>query len=229
MQKPRLAIIGGTGALGTGLARSWAQAGYPIIIGSRDTAKGAIACEQLRETLAQRGAKAVDVATLDYQDAAAAADIVVMAVPFAYQRDTLAAVREAVQHKVFVDATVALAPPKVGTVQLPAEGSAGQIAQALLGDGVRVVSAFQNVAAHHLQEGRGAQCDVLVCGNDLEARELVIALVHACGLRGLHGGPIENSAAAEALTSVLITLNRRYKGHAGIRITGLDAVHATQT
>jgi predicted dinucleotide-binding enzyme len=108
-------------------------------------------------------------------------------------------------------------------VQLPEGGSAGQIAQDLLGENVKVVSAFQNVAAHHLQEGHGLDCDVLVSGNSKDARAAVIALVLAAGMRGYHAGPINNAAAAEALTSVLITINRQYKCHAGISITGLGS------
>jgi NADPH-dependent F420 reductase len=119
---------------------------------------------------------------------------------------------------------VPLVPPKVAKVQMPEEGSAGQIAQALLGKEVSVVSAFQNVAAHHLQEGKGIDCDVLVTGNNIEAREVVIGLVEAAGMRGFHAGPIANAAAAEALTSILIAINRRYKCHAGIQITGLEQV-----
>ena len=156
-------------------------------------------------------------------DAARAADIVVLTVPFAHQKSTLEHVRPALEGKILVDVTVPLMPPKVGTVQLPPEGSAGMAAQQLLGDGVKVVSAFQNVAAHHLQEGHGIECDVLVCGNDKDARAEVIGLVEACGMRGFHAGPIANSAAAEALTSVIININRAFKCHAGIRITGLDS------
>ena len=107
-------------------------------------------------------------------------------------------------------------------MQLPAEGSAGQIAQQLLGDEVMVVSAFQNVAAHHLQEGHGLSCDVIVCGNKKVARTEVISLVEAAGMRGFHGGSIANSAATEALTSVLIFINKQYGCHAGISITGVD-------
>ncbi len=124
--------------------------------------------------------------------------------------------------KILIDVTVPLVPPRVGRVQLPPQGSAGQIAQALLGEEVMVVSAFQNVAAAHLQEGSGIDCDVLVCGNKKAAREQVIALVAAAGMRGFHAGMIDNAAAAEALTSVLITINKQYGCHAGIKITGLD-------
>ena len=130
-------------------------------------------------------------------------------------------VKKALKGKILIDVTVPLVPPKVGRVQLPKGGSAGQIAQELLGEDVHVVSAFQNVAAHHLQEGHGMDCDVLVSGNSKDARVSVIALVEAAGMKGYHAGLINNAAAAEALTSVLITINRQYKCHAGISITGL--------
>ncbi len=144
--------------------------------------------------------------------------------PFSHQASTLELVKPALQGKILIDVTVPLVPPKVGRVQLPEGGSAGQIAQDLLGDEVAVVSAFQNVAAHHLQEGHGLDCDVLVCGNSKDARSEVITLIEAAGMRGFHAGLINNAAAAEALTSVLITINRQYKCHAGISITGLGDV-----
>ena len=118
--------------------------------------------------------------------------------------------------------TVPLVPPKVARVQLPAEGSAGQIAQDILGEGVRVVSALQNVAAAHLNSDAAIHCDVLVTGNEKSARQVVIDLLSAMGLTAYHAGLINNAAAAEALTSVLINLNKQFKTHAGIKITGLD-------
>lgn len=217
-----IAILGGTGALGTGLARRWAQAGHRVIIGSRSREKAAEALADLQRVMAERGAEIAGVEAMENLEAARTAELVVLTVPFAHQQSTLAHVRPALEGKILVDVTVPLMPPKVGTVQLPAAGSAGQAAQALLGEGVRVVSAFQNVAAHHLQEGHGIDCDVLVTGNDREAREVVIGLVADCGMRGFHAGPIANAAAAEALTSVIININRAFKCHAGIRITGLD-------
>jgi len=219
----RIAILGGTGALGTGLVRRWTQAGHAVIIGSRTLEKAETALAELKQVMAEWGATKLDVAAMENLDAARAADIVVLTVPFAHQKSTLEHVRPALEGKILVDVTVPLMPPKVGTVQLPPEGSAGMAAQQLLGDGVKVVSAFQNVAAHHLQEGHGIECDVLVCGNDKDARAEVIGLVEACGMRGFHAGPIANSAAAEALTSVIININRAFKCHAGIRITGLDS------
>lgn len=218
---PSIAILGGTGALGTGLARRWAQAGYSIIIGSRSQESAQVAVDELLSVLKQRGVNAANVQAAENTQAAVQADIVVLTVPYAHHQSTLTSVKAAVQGKILIDVTVPLRPPKVGTVQLPEVGSAAQEAQILLGEEVKVVSAFQNVAAHHLQEGHGIDCDVLVAGNNKEARETVIGLVEAAGMKGFSVGPIANSAAAEALTSVLIQINRQFKCHAGIRISGL--------
>jgi 8-hydroxy-5-deazaflavin:NADPH oxidoreductase len=219
--KAKIAILGGTGALGTGLARRWAEAGYPIIIGSRSQESAQSAVDDLKAVMQERGVSAVNVQAADNLNAAQQADIVVLTVPYAHHQATLSSVKAAVQGKIVIDVTVPLRPPKVGTVQLPEAGSAAQEAQALLGEAVKVVSAFQNVAAHHLQEGHGIDCDVLVAGDDKDARDVVLGLVEAAGMRGFSVGPIANSAAAEALTSILIQINRQYKCHAGIRISGL--------
>ena len=222
---PVLAILGGTGDLGTGLARRWAQVGYEVIIGSRTQKKAEAAVADLREVMAERGVAEISVRAMENLAAAKAADIVTLTVPFSHQASTLELVKEALQGKILIDVTVPLVPPKVARVQLPPQGSAGQIAQELLGEEVYVVSAFQNVAAAHLQEGRGLECDVLVTGNKKVAREAVIKLVEAAGMRGFHAGMINNAAAAEALTSVLITINKQYGCHAGIKISGLDDTH----
>jgi len=218
---PVLAILGGTGDLGTGLARCWIQAGYQVIIGSRTAEKAEAAAADLREIMAERGIAEISVQAMENLAAAGAADIVTLTVPFSHQASTLELVKPALQGKILIDVTVPLIPPKVARVQLPPEGCAGQIAQNILGEEVAVVSAFQNVAAHHLQEGRGLDCDVLVCGNKKAARAEVITLVEAAGMRGFHAGMISNAVAAEALTSVLITINKQYGCHAGITISGL--------
>ncbi|MEM8498820.1 MAG: NADPH-dependent F420 reductase [Pseudomonadota bacterium] len=217
-----IAILGGTGALGTGLARRWTQAGYSVIIGSRTQEKAEAALRDLQQVMSERGASAEAVSAMENLAATEAADLVVLTVPYGHQLSTLEYVKNALDGKILVDVTVPLVPPKVARVQLPESGSAGAGAQALLGDSVRVVSAFQNVAAHHLQEGHGLECDVLVTGDNVDARSEVITLIEAAGMRGFHAGPIDNAAAAEALTSILISINKRYKCHAGIRITGLD-------
>jgi hypothetical protein len=217
-----IAILGGTGDLGTGLARRWVQAGYNVVIGSRTQEKAEQAASELQTLMQERGVTAASVQPMDNQAAAEAGDIVVLTVPFSHQISTIESVKSALANKILIDVTVPLVPPKVGRVQLPEGGSAGQIAQDYLGEQTQVVSAFQNVAAHHLQEGHALECDVLVCGDKKVAREAVITLVEATGMRGFHAGPIANAAAVEAMTSVLITINRQYKCHAGIRISGLE-------
>jgi 8-hydroxy-5-deazaflavin:NADPH oxidoreductase len=215
-----IAIIGGTGAEGSGLALRLANAGHRVILGSRDAAKAQMVAEQLNAML--------DTARIGHDTvvaAATAAKVVILTVPYAAQLATLEDIRHALAGKILVDATVPLIPPKVSVVQLPGGESAVARAQALLGAGVRVVSAFQNVAAHKLRHlTADVDCDVLVCADDVEARALVIALAQRIGLRAIDAGPIVNSIAAEALTSVLININRKYKlPGSGIRITGLGA------
>jgi len=211
-----IAILGGTGDLGTGLAIRWSKAGHKIIIGSRTLEKARAAVANLHAISPETPAEAMENA-----DAAAAGDIVVLTVPAEHQLSTLETVRAGLGGKILIDVTVPLVPPKVGTVQLPPEGSAGKRAQLLLGDDVMVVSAFQNVAAHLLQTDVHIECDVLVAGNKKEARDRVLELVSDAGMTGWHAGPIENAAAAEALTSVLININRRHDiSHSGIRIVG---------
>jgi len=214
--RPTLAIIGGTGALGTGLAMRWAGAGYPVVLGSRSSEKAKAAARDI-----EPGNGAPPVRGDDNLGAARAGDIVVIAVPFSSHDAILDEIEDAVVGKIVVDAVVPLVPPRVSLVQLPAQGSAAQIAHERIGDTARVVSAFHNVGAAKLRAGGAVDCDVLVFGNDRSARDSVIALAEAIGTRGIDGGPIANSVAAEALTSILIGINRRYKvDGAGLRITG---------
>ena len=215
---PAIAIVGGTGRIGPGLALRWATAGYQVIIGSREARRAEAQAAEIAGELGEGKAPG----GMTNPDAAAAADMVVVTVPFAAHDETLAAIRDAVQGKIVVDVTVPLVPPKVGQVQLPPDGAASIAAARLLGADVRVVAAFQNIAAAHLRDrDHDIDCDVLVCGDDVAAREAVIALAEAAGLRGWHAGPLANAAAADALTSVLISINRFYRIEgAGIRITG---------
>ncbi len=206
-----IAVVGGTGKLGAAIARRLAKAGRKVIIGSRSA-------ESATKAAAELGFGLTGMANAD---AARAGDIVIVTVPFAAQEATLAEIAPHVAGKIVVDTTVPLVPPKVMRVQMPAEGSAAQRAQALLGEGVTLVSGFHNVAAHKLATDEDIGCDVLVFGDDKAARGKVVALADQAGLRGIHGGALANSAAAEALTSVLIFLNKTYKvDGAGIRITG---------
>jgi NADPH-dependent F420 reductase len=213
-----ISIIGGTGALGSGLAKRWARAGYRIVIGSRQAERAVAAADELRAELPEAA-----VEGHDNRAAAAAGDVVVLTVPFAHQAPTLEDIRGELGGKILVDTTVPLVPPKVARVQLPAAGAAAMIAQEIVGEEVTVISAFQNVAADLLDSDRDLDCDVLVTGDKAAARDVVISLAARAGLRAWHAGPLANAAAAEALTSVLIFINRRNpEGHAGIRITGID-------
>jgi NADPH-dependent F420 reductase len=157
------------------------------------------------------------------------AELVLLTVPYAAQRATVEEVREGLAGKILIDATAPLVPPKVARVQLPEGGSATAAIQALLGDAVRVVSAFQNISASHLDDlYHEIDCEVLVCGDDPAARGTVIALAADIGLTAWHAGPIANSAAAEALTSVMIFINRHYKSPgSGIRVTGVPRPKTT--
>lgn len=213
-----IAILGGTGHEGSGLALRWAAAGHTVLIGSRTPEKAQTTALELNARL-----NTTRIRGLDNVSAAREADVVTLTVPYSAHRATLAEVREAVQGKIVIDVTVPLVPPKVSRVQLPPEGTASQQAQALLGENVRVVTAFQNIAADHLHDlNHAIECEVLVCGDDKEAKQVVMALARAAGMTAWDAGPLANSVVPEALTSVLIGLNMRHKvKSAGIRLTGL--------
>ncbi|MDX2202949.1 MAG: NADPH-dependent F420 reductase [Hyphomicrobiaceae bacterium] len=212
-----IAVIGGTGALGSGLAQRLAAAGKTVIIGSRTADKAQAAAQTLKVPAGAPPARGMTNA-----DAAAAATVAVVTVPWGSQAEILAEIKPHVAGKLVVDCTVPLAPPKVARVNVPAEHSAALAAQQRLGSGVRVVSGFHNVAAHKLATDASIDCDVLVFGDEPKDRDVAIAIATAAGLRGVHAGPLANSIAAEAMTSVLIGINRNYKADgAGLRITSI--------
>ena len=214
-----IAVLGGTGKEGSGLALRWADAGYAVIIGSRDEARAKAAAVHINTRLQHPDL----VSGMTNTDAARACGIAVLTVPYSAHRPTLDSVKAYLQGKILVDVTVPINPDSPRKVHLPAGGSAGVEAQALLGDDVRVVSAFQNVGFSHLQELEHAvDCDVLVTGNDRDAKQQVIVLAQAIDMTAFDAGPIENAVVAEALTSALININVRFKvKSSGIRITGI--------
>jgi NADPH-dependent F420 reductase len=212
-----IAVIGGTGHLGKGIARRLAKAGHAVTIGSRAADKA--------ESIAAEMGHGVSGASND--DAAQGKDVVIVTVPYENQEATLKQIRDKVGSAIVVDTTVPLVPPKVMRVQLPAAGSAALEARGHLGPDVRFVTAFHNVSAHILDSDAKVDCDVLVFSDDIEARTTVIGLVGEMELRGLSGGALANSAAAEALTSLLIYMNKTYKADgSGIRFTGLTTAPA---
>ena len=212
MEKKLISLLGGTGDLGTGLANRLLKAGYKVIIGSRTLEKAQHAERSLGK----------NTKGLLNKDAALQGEIIILTVPFAHQRGIVEECKTELKGKLFIDTTVPLMPPKVATVQLPREGSAAEITQNILGDDVRVVSAFQNISAELLQSDKEIDCDVLVCGNKKEWRQEVIDLVNTLGMKGWHAGMLPNSAAVEAMTSVLISINKHHAiSHSGIKVTGL--------
>ncbi len=218
MTRPTIAILGGTGKEGRGLAYRWAKAGYPVIIGSRSPERAQQTVALLRERLGPEA----HLQGMENRDAAQAGEIVVISVPYAGLPPLLEHIRDVVQGKLIVNVVVPLKPPKVTKVWLPPAGSVAQEIQEALGPEVAVVDAFQNIA-HALLWGDGPiDCDVLVAGKGKANRERVMALVQDAGLRAIDAGPIENCAVVEGLTSLLIYINKRYGStHAGLRITGL--------
>lgn len=215
-----IAVIGGTGDLGRGIVRRLAKAGHDVTIGSRSAEKAKAAADEM----------AADTGPLGHaanEDAAQGKDIVIVTVPYASQAGTLELIRDKVGDAIVVDTTVPLMPPKVMRVQLPAAGCAALEAKEILGDGIRFVTAFHNVSAHLLDSDAKVDCDVLVFSDDVEARKTIVDLCPGMGLRGLAGGSLNNSAAAEALTSILIYMNKTYKADgAGIRFTRLTEAPA---
>jgi NADPH-dependent F420 reductase len=218
-EKRTIAVVGGTGAEGSGLALRWASAGHEVVIGSRDAAKAQATAHELNVLLGKPA-----LSGKSNSDAVALADIVVLTVPYASQLSTVEGLAGKLDGKILVDVTVPLVPPKVSTVQLPPSDSAAVALQAKVGPTVKVVSAFQNISAHKLKNrDHKIPCDVLVCCDDKDARLVVIGLAQDAGLRGINAGPLANSTVAESLTSVLIWINRTYKiPDAGITITGIE-------
>lgn len=217
-----IAILGGTGPAGTGLALRWARAGEAIIIGSRDAQRA----QQVAATIKQKAGSEANVSGMENSAACAAADFLVLTVPFESQAAVLKQLKPAISEgSILVDATVPLAAAVGGRASRTLgvwQGSAAQQAAELVPKGVSVVAAFHNVSAELLNGDAPLDCDVLVCSDDPDASQLVRALAATIpGVRAIDGGKLENSRIVEQITALLIGLNIRHKGHAGIRITGL--------
>lgn len=231
MDREKIAIIGGTGDLGFGLALRWAQAGAPVVIGSRDEKKAQDAARRVEEALrthAPAAAARVSVSGCQNPQAAAQASTVVLAVPLAAQAEILKSIRDSLQGAILVDTTVPLAAALGGkpTRLLGLwQGSAAAIAREVVPATTPVLSAFHNVSAEALQDlSVTPDCDILVCGDDAAAKQALFPLVKLIpGLRPVDAGPLEMSRIVEGITALLISVNRRYKvHHCGIRITGLE-------
>ena len=214
----KIAILGGTGREGTGLALRWASSGEEVIIGSRDERRAAEAADHLNQTLGKAAIRGAS-----NRRAAEEADVVVLTVPYAAHLGTLKEVKGALRGKLLIDTTVSLDPDAPGRLSPAHHRSALEQAQEFLGPGAKVVAAFQNISYRLLKDPKRAiDSDVLVCGDDTDARQLAITLVEKAGLRAVDAGGAHHARAVEGLTPLLLDLNRRYKmKESGIRITGL--------
>jgi NADPH-dependent F420 reductase len=214
----KIAILGGTGEQGPGLALRWALAGEEVIIGSRSQERAEKVAAELNAELGKERIRGLENAK-----AAEAAEVVALTVPYTAHLSTLESVKSQVQGKIFIDVSVPLDPENPRRMKMPPAGSATEEAQAFFGPETKVVAAFQNVSAHLLRNPHHAiDCDVLVCGNDAEAKKTVMGLVAKMGLQAYDVGPAESARVVEGLTSLIIRLNIRHKPKSGgIRLTGL--------
>ncbi len=214
----KIAIIGGTGREGAGLALRWAAAGEDVVIGSRDETRAAAAADHLNRMLGKAAARGTS-----NRRAAEEADVVVLTVPYAAHLATLQEVKEALRGKLLIDATVPLDPEAPGRLARTNHRSALEQAQEFLGPETKVVAAFQNISYRVLKDPKRAiDSDVLVCGDDPDARRIAMKLVEQAGLRAIDAGDAHHARTIEGLTPLLLELNRRYKTQeAGVRITGL--------
>lgn len=214
-----IAVLGGTGKEGKGLAYRWAKSGYRIIIGSRSDQRAITAAAELVQSLDG----AASVVGMSNMDASRDADIVVITVPYSAHRKILRSIAAAVKGKLLIDVAVPLVPGQVSKVHMPTAGSAAQEALRILGPDSQVAAAFHNVPHEALLLEGALDSDVLVTGTSKEARAETLKLVSAAGLTGWDAGSLENSMVTEGLASILIHINRRYGStHAGVKITGVD-------
>jgi 8-hydroxy-5-deazaflavin:NADPH oxidoreductase len=217
-----IAILGGTGPAGMGLALRWARAGEAILIGSRDGQRAQDAATKIK----QRVGSQAEVSGMENSAACAAADLLVLTVPFEGQAALLKQLKPAIRSgSILIDATVALAAGVGGRASRTLgvwQGSAAQQAAELVPKGVSVVAAFHNLSAELLNGDDALDCDVIVCSDDANAAQLTRVLAAKIpGVRAIDGGKLENARILEQITALLIGLNIRHKGHGGIRVTGL--------
>jgi NADPH-dependent F420 reductase len=212
----RIAVVGGTGKEGRGMAVRWAKAGHQVFIGSRDAERAATCATEL----CAESANLVEGG--DNLTAVRASEVVVLSVPYTAHASTLESLKAELASRVLIDVTVPLQPPKITTVQLPAGQAAALEAQAILGSGARVVAALHHVSAVHLRDlNHPIDCDVLACSDDPQALEQALALIRDLGVRAFDAGPLRNAVALESLTPVLLYLNKKHKTSVGIRITSV--------
>ncbi len=214
-----LAILGGTGNEGTGLAYRWAKAGYHVIIGSRSSKKAKTAASEVNKRLARDSVEGMRNA-----DAARACDIAILSVPYAGHKETLESLKQELAGKLLIDVVVPLNSEDITSLKVPPAGSAAQEAQQVLGEATSVTSAFHAISHTHLHRDGPIPSDVLVCGDSDAAKEQTLQLVAAAGMVGWDAGGLANAIVAEGLAAALLNINKRHKiRSAGIRVTGEQA------
>ncbi len=213
----KIAVVGGTGKEGRGMALRWAKAGHQVYIGSREAERASAKAVELRAT----GAGAIEGG--DNAWAVRQAELVVLSVPYAAHAQTVESLKADLASRIIIDITVPLVPPNVRTVHLPKGQAAALEARAILGPSAKVVAALQHVSSSHLGDPDHAiDCDVLACGDDDAAVEVALGVIRDLGVRAFHAGPLANAVALESLTPVLLHLTKKYKGQGvGIRLTGV--------
>ena len=230
MSRP-IAVIGGTGPAGTGIALRWARAGEAVIIGSRDAARAEQKAEEIRNRVGQNA----QVSGMENSAACAAADLLMLTVPFEGQAALLKQLKPSIRTgSILIDATVPLAASVGGRASRTLgvwQGSAAQQSAELVPSGVSVVAAFHNLSADLLNGEDDLDCDVIVCADNPDAILVTMELAAKIkGVRAIDGGKLENARIVEQITALLVSLNIRHKGHSGIRITGLpDRAYKTAT
>lgn len=218
--KTKIAIIGGTGKEGKGLAYRWAKFGHEVVIGSRAVEKAQAAADEINILIDHKDGRVVGLENIQAADWG---EIIVLTVPYTAHVDMLNNLKDVIAGKILIDVTVPLVPPKVHIVQMPKAGSAGREAQSILGDETPVVIAFQNISYERLIKEGDIDCDVFVCGTSKQARDTTLKLVEDAGMTGWDAGPMANAVVVEGLTSILININKIYGSReAGIRITGVN-------
>lgn len=215
----KIAILGGTGAEGSGLAFRWANAGHEVVIGSRTAEKAEVKANELNALLG-----ADKICGTDNLSATEWGELIVLSVPYSAQEPTLEGIKQHLDDKILLTVVVPLGKPVARVNRLPSGLSAAEEAQQQVGESCRVVAAYQNISAHHLMDlDHKIDCDVLICGAKKVDKDIVASLTADAGMRGVNAGSLPNASVAEGLTSVLIGINIRNKiKDAGIRITGLD-------
>jgi len=217
-----IAILGGTGKEGSGLAMRWASVGYPIIIGSRQPEKARATATELNAALGRLRQDLYPIRGMENSAAARSADVCVLTVVQSAHQAALESLRADLQGKILVDA---IARVDFRDPRPPSPPAAARIAQEILGERVRVVAAFQNVPSHALKENLGGALDaeVLVCADDPDAAEQVMRLSETAGMRAYFAGSLDNAVVVEGLTSILVSMNKHYRAKmASIHVTGIE-------